>query len=187
MQDLNNGERSLYLSNSSVPPPTLVIGLGNPILGDDGVGWHIAKSVAQKYVQSLADCKRKGYKTDLSVQNGIEVDYLAVGGLSLMERLVGYDRAIIIDAIQTNRIPIGEVICTSLDELPETTGHLTSTHDTSLQKALKVGCSMGAHLPKEIIIVGIEAESVYDFSEELSAPVAAALPKAINLVMELIK
>jgi len=50
-----------------------------------------------------------------------------------------------------------------------------------------VGCSMGAHLPKEIIIVGIEAKSVYDFSEELSAPVAAALPKAINLVMELIK
>ncbi len=172
---------------STVPSSTLVIGLGNPILGDDGVGWHIARGVAQMYDQSAADRKRKANITRLSMFDRIEVDYLAVGGLSLMERLVGYDRAIIIDAIQTGHAPVGEVTCTSLEELPEiAVGHLTSIHDTSLHKALKVGHSIGARLPKEIIIVGIETKSVYDFSEELSTPVADALPKAINLVMELI-
>lgn len=188
MQDWQNGERSSTSADSAVPPSTLVIGLGNPILGDDGVGWHIAREVAQKFIKSVADDKQKAYKPGMIALEGIEIDYLAVGGLSLMERLVGYERAIIIDAIQTGHRPVGDVVFTSLGEFSETvTAHLTSTHDTSLQQALKVGRSMGVHLPKEIIIVGIEAKSVYDFSEELSAPVAAALPKAINLVMELIK
>ena len=181
-------ERSLSSKDGPVPSPTLIIGLGNPILGDDGVGWHVAEQIAKKLKRSTTDPESQLFHTDLSGIVNIEVDYLTVGGLRLMERLIGYDRAIIIDAIQTGRIPVGEVISVSLEELFEAdAAHLTSTHDMSLSQALKVGRSMGAHLPKEIIIVGIEAKSVYDFSEDLSIPVSAALPKATNLVMELIK
>ena len=61
---------------------TMVIGLGNPILGDDGVGWKVAEEV------------RKQLPCDMSVN----VDCLSVGGISLMEHLIGYDRAILIDA-----------------------------------------------------------------------------------------
>jgi Ni,Fe-hydrogenase maturation factor len=46
---------------------------------------------------------------------------------------------------------------------------------------------MGAHLPGEVLIVGVEAQSVYDFSEILSPPVAAAVPVAARLVLELLE
>ena len=76
-----------------------------------------------------------------------------------------------------------------LSEVPDlTSGHTSSAHDTSLRNALVLGRSMGIDLPKDedIIIVAIEAENVYDFSEELSPVVAAAIPEAENLVLNII-
>jgi len=147
---------------------TIIIGLGNPLLGDDGVGWRAAEQVRKL-------CE-------------VEVDCLSVGGLSLMERLVGYDRAILIDAITTGKQPTGSVSLYKLEDLPNlSAGHTGSTHDTSLQNALKLGQSMGVQLPTEVVVVGIEAQSVYEFSEVLSPPVAAAIPQAVQMVMELLK
>ena len=63
------------------PGDTLVVGLGNPILGDDGVGWRV--------IDELDELEHD----DASLQQA------CVGGVSLMELLVGYRRAIIVDAI----------------------------------------------------------------------------------------
>jgi hydrogenase maturation protease len=151
-------------------PSTLVIGLGNPILGDDGVGWRIAGEVERRI---------RG-KTER-----VEVDCVALGGLSLMERMIGYDRVILIDAITTGAEPPGSVRCFSLDALPDTAAtHSGSAHDTSLQNALQVGRAMGAPLPDDILVVGVEARSVCDFSEELTPAVAAAVPLAAQRVFE---
>jgi hydrogenase maturation protease len=145
---------------------TLVVGLGNPILGDDGIGWCVAESVRARVPE-------------------VEVDCQALGGLSLMERLVGYDRVIIIDAIQTQDGQIGDVTCFPLQALPDlSTGHSTAIHDTSLQTALKLGKAMGAKLPQEVIVVAVEAERVYDFSEELSPAVAQSIPEATQAVID---
>jgi hydrogenase maturation protease len=147
---------------------TIIIGLGNPLLGDDSVGWRVAEQVREL-------CE-------------VDLDCLSVGGLSLMERLVGYDRAVLIDAITTGKQPTGSVSLYKLEELPDlSAGHTGSTHDTSLQNALKLGQSMGVQLPTEVVVVGIEAQSVYEFSEVLSPPVAAAIPQAVQMVMELLK
>jgi hydrogenase maturation protease len=147
---------------------TIIIGLGNPLLGDDSVGWRVAEQVRKLCA--------------------VEVDCLSVGGLSLMERLVGYDRAILIDAITTGKQPTGSVSLYKLEELPDlSAGHTGSAHDTSLQNALKLGQLMGVQLPTEVVVVGIEAQSVYEFSEVLSPPVAAAIPQAVQMVMELLK
>jgi hydrogenase maturation protease len=152
-------------------PKTIIIGLGNPILGDDGVGWQVAEHIQQQ--------------TDLT--SPIEVDCMAVGGISLMERLIGYERAILIDAIVTHEHPLGTVLCLSLEELPNRAlGHLGSVHDTTLQNALQVGRLMGAQLPEHITIVAVESQNVYDFSDQLSETVAAAVPKAVQTVMDLL-
>ena len=147
---------------------TLVVGLGNPILGDDGVGWQVAE-----VVQRERPC--------------VEIDFLALGGLSLMERLIGYQKVIIIDAIQTASGCTGKVTTIGLQDLPDfSVGHTTAVHDTSLQTALTLGREMGACLPENIQIVAIEAERVYDFSEMLSPAVAAAVPKAAAAVLALL-
>lgn len=157
---------------------TLVIGLGNPLLGDDGVGWHVAEGV------------REAFSPPISCDSApsIEVDCHVGGGLSLMERLVGYDRAIVIDALSTGQRPVGSVICFPLEALPHpNVGHLTSAHETNLWTALQVGRTMGAHLPAQVMVVAVESPYVYEFSEELTPPVAAAVPQAVRKVLELLR
>ncbi len=155
---------------------TLVLGLGNPLLGDDRVGWVVAGQVEQKINPETIGA------------TGVEVDCLAVGGLSLMERMIGYDRAILIDAISTHQQPPGTVRACSFDRLPHLSAeHMTSAHDTSLQTALQVGRSMGAQLPKDIQVVCIESVRTYDFTEELTPPVASAVPQAVQAVMDFLR
>jgi hydrogenase maturation protease len=160
----------------SAQPKTLIVGLGNPILGDDGVGWCIAECVEQRLQEEPIEA------------SDLEVDCLALGGLSLMERLVGYQRAIIIDAITTHQSTPGTVSCFPLEALPNlAAGHTTAAHDTSLKTAMDVGRSMGAQLPKTITIVTVETERGYNFSEELSAAVAAAVTPAVQIVIDIIR
>lgn len=149
---------------------TLVVGLGNPILGDDGIGWVTAEEVRKHFPAGL----------------GVDVDCLSLGGISLMEHLIGYEHAILIDAWICNEKP-GSIIVSNLDKLPDQSAfHLTSTHDMSLQNAMRLGRQLGAELPGEITVVGISARHVYDFSEELSPPLAEAVPKATQIVVELL-
>ena len=73
-------------------PPTLVLGLGNPVLGDDGIGCRVAQALG-------------GAAEDLEA----EIDTCEKGGLSLMERMLGYRRVILIDALTTGEGPRGRV------------------------------------------------------------------------------
>lgn len=147
----------------------ILIGLGNPILGDDGVGWKVIE-----YLQQHS-----------SLPVNVETDCLALGGIGLMERLIGYEQAILVDAIVTNQQLIGSVLRLKVDDLPDrAVGHLGSAHDTTLPVALRLGRMMGANLPSSITIVAVESQNVYDFSEELTPQVAAAIPKAAKIVMD---
>jgi hydrogenase maturation protease len=150
-------------------PRVLVLGLGNPILRDDGVGWCVVQAV---------EARMEGE------QDAPEFDCVSLGGLSLMERMVGYDRAILVDAIQTESGAPGTVYRLALDDLP--TLHANAAHDASLVAALELGRNLGARLPDDIAIVAIEAADVLDFGEELTPEIAAAVPRAVALVLELI-
>jgi hydrogenase maturation protease len=167
---------------------TIVIGLGNPILGDDGIGWRVAEQVEKRLLENNPMAASKPDKNERPPSDSIEVEYLSLGGLSLMEHMIGYDRAILIDAIKSDNAPIGTVSSFPLAELPNRAiGHFSSAHDTTLQNAIQVGRSMGAQLPEDIMVVAVEAEFIYDFSEQLSPPVAASIPEATHTVMELLK
>lgn len=154
----------------------IILGLGNPILGDDGVGWRVVDEVRRCLL--LTSCHK----------SIIDMDTLSVGGLSLMEYLIDYDKAILIDAIQTGSKEIGEVFSFLLEELLGTyNGHTGSVHDTNLFDAIQMGRKMGLKLPNQIIIVGIETKNIYNFSEQLSPSIEKAIPIASRLVLELIQ
>jgi len=162
---------------------TLIIGLGNPILGDDGVGWKVAQEV-ERHLRSSPHAlpvQGEGHKGEK-----IDVECLSLAGISLMERIIGYQRVILIDSLNTGQHAQGEVVTFSLDSLEDLLhGHSASAHDLSLKGALKLGRSMGADLPEDadIQIVAIEAAHVYDFTEELTPEVAVAVPKAVDTVL----
>ena len=151
---------------------TLILGLGNPILGDDGVGWRVAEAV-QTHIDTL--------------KAPVEVDFASLGGLSLMERMLGYERVILVDCLETGAAPVGTVQSMSLAALANpTAGHSASAHDTSLITALEAARTMGAEVPVRVDVVTIEAKNTYDFSEELSPEIAAAVPIATQEVLRLL-
>ncbi len=163
---------------------TLVLGLGNPILGDDGVGWEVVDAVEALLVTGA----RSDGLLPARLRGGVEVDRLSLGGLRLMERLIGYDRTIIVDAIATGRAPAGTVRVWRLAELPDPAqGRLASPHDSSLAAALALGRELGARLPREPWIVAVEAAPVMDFGEGLSPPVRDAVPRAAAEVIGLLR
>ena len=148
----------------------LVIGLGNPILGDDGVGWQVAEEVKRQLPRDLP----------------VQVNCLSVGGISLMEHLIGYDCVILIDAFALEE-PIGSILILKLGDLPNYSAfHTPSAHNTSLKTAIELGKSMGAQLPDDVTVVGIATKRVCDFSRILSPPVAESVPQAAKFVLDLL-
>lgn len=154
---------------SSRRAPDLVIGLGNPILTDDGVGLHVIATLRG----------RVGDRGDVDLAEDTH------GGLRLMERLVGYRRAIIVDAIRTGA-PAGTIFELTMGALP--TAHSASSHDASLSTALAVGRAAGAPLPEDehIRLVAIEAADVHTLDECCTPAVRAAIPRAVDRVCALL-
>jgi hydrogenase maturation protease len=149
---------------------TLIIGLGNPLISDDSVGLR----VAQRLRDVLAD------RDDIVVTE----DYW--GGLRLMERMIGFKRAIVIDAICTGSRP-GTIHHLTTEMI--STQKSASAHDVNLPTALAFGRHAGALLPRDqdVYLLGIEAEDVINFSDECTPAVAAAIPDAVQEVIQLLE
>jgi len=144
---------------------TVVVGVGNPILGDDGVGIHVAREL-------------KG-KVDVDVREAY------TGGLNLLDLIIGYDRAVLVDAVYLDGMRAGEVKALSLDDLES--AHSSNPHDATLMEAIEVSKRMGERrLPRDIVLVGIRIDPVNDFSEMLSPAVKASIPDAVREVMGLL-
>ena len=89
-----------------------------------------------------------------------------------MERLDGYDRAILVDAVLGSADAPGSVWCRALgDVVTASASHLDSSHDASLPQALAAGRALGAALPEEVLVVGVCIARGDVFGDGLSEPV----------------
>jgi hydrogenase maturation protease len=146
-------------------PQTLILGLGNPILCDDGVGPAIARKL-----QSTIDTKEA------------TVIEASLGGLNLLDLLVGYERVIIIDAIKTEGGRAGQIHRFSPSSLT-TTRYTASVHDVDLVTALELGKRLKLAMPSRIDIFAIEVADTERFSEECTPAVAAAIPVCVEIIL----
>jgi len=147
---------------------TLILGLGNPILSDDGIGPRIAGELEGK------------------LDGNVTVMESSLAGLNLLDLLVGYDRAIIIDSIQTQGGKIGTIYRLNLDSF-KFTRHAASTHDVNLATALELGKRLGLALPQKIDILAIEVADTGRFSEECTLEVAEAIPACVTMIIRELK
>lgn len=147
---------------------TLVLGLGNPILTDDGVGIHVVRAVQAAGTPDGTVC--------------VEA---SVGGLRLLDVLADSDRVILIDAIQTRGGEPGEIHRLVLEEV-QASLHSGSTHDLSLPGALALGRQLGMKLPADdgLIILAVEVADVLTFGETCTPAVAEAIPRAAQMVLD---
>ncbi len=143
---------------------TIVVGIGNPILRDDSVGVRVVEEL-----QKVMDID-----TAISPTTGFEI----------LDIILGYDRAIIVDAISTGGEP-GTIYELSVDDLDTTP--LLNTHSIPLAITIKLGYTIfGDRMPKDIKIFAIEAEDL-GIGDSCSSKVGNAIPKVVKKIMDEIK
>lgn len=143
---------------------TLILGLGNTILRDDGIGVYAVRALADR-VDCGADCREA-----------------ASAGLDLVEMLRGYDRALIIDAIQLEGEEPGTVFRLEPDDL-RITARLASVHDIDLVTALALGRRLGFQMPSDVIVYAVQVADAFTLGEECTAAVAEALPGLVEEIV----
>ena len=149
---------------------TLVLGMGNDILGDDGVGIHIAREVA---------CQVNTAE--------ITVEETGAGGLSLLERIKGFQRLIIADAILTENTEVGKIHRLTLKDLAKTNDSMTP-HDAALRTTLEIGNSLfPGEMPVDVVIFAVQTHDVGIVTGEMTTAVKAAVPKVVRLILAEIK
>jgi hydrogenase maturation protease len=148
---------------------TLVLGLGNSILSDDGVGIKVAHEVANQLNNPQ-----------------VTVVETSAAGLSLLDSIVGYDKVIIIDAIQTEKGEAGQIYRMRTADF-SLTKHFSSPHQINLVTALELGKMLNLAMPEEITVFAVEAKDITTFNENCTPEVEKAIPEAVRMVLAELK
>ena len=147
---------------------TMIIGIGNSLLGDDGVGVHIALRLSR-----------------LIKDENVDVTDTNMGGLNLLDFILGYDKLIIIDAIMTNQSQVGEIYKLGQEKIREPAYLATSPHHFNLPATIEIGRRLfPSEMPKEVVVYAVGAQDVAQITEEITKKVSEAMPKVVKLVLE---
>ncbi len=142
----------------------LILGLGNPIRGDDGVGIRAARELKKH-----------------PLPEGVEVKEAEEAGLRLLDLIEGYDEVLIVDALPSREE--GKVYEIEPSEWTNA-GQGPSPHYFGLPQVLEWGKRMGLRLPRRLKIVGVGIRPLQPFREGLSAKVEASLPQVVKKLRE---
>lgn len=143
----------------------IVIGCGNLLASDDGIGIHVARSI-------------KGY--DLATD--VQVIEAGCPGLDLLRLWENKTNVIIIDAVISGAKPGTVHLFNSEQVIPREILPLSS-HSFNVVDAIELGKKLD-NLPEQLIIVGIELETEKAYREELSPSVEEAIPIACEQIIK---
>lgn len=147
---------------------TLVLGIGNSILGDDGVGVHVTRELAEKIKDENVDVR------DTSVD-----------GLNLLEFIVGYDKLVVVDAIMTETGKAGEIYRLKPENVCQPSTSAISPHHFNLATTIEIGKRLfPREMPKEVIVFAVGTQEVVKVTEEMTGKVKEAIPIVVGLVLE---
>jgi hydrogenase maturation protease len=147
-------------------PRARVIGLGNTILSDDGVGVYAARELAVR----------------LAGNPSVDIVESEVAGFALLELMEGFDRVLLIDAISFDGVPPGTVVRVEPGDL-RTSLRIRSVHEIDLPTALALGRELGLQMPDEVQIFGIQAEDCWTLGERMSDAVRDGMDRAVAQVL----
>jgi len=151
---------------------TRIVGLGNSILTDDGVGIYAAREVGRRLAETgIAD---------------VDIVESEVAGFALMELMAGWEKIILLDSIQFEGLEPGTVIRIEPEDL-HTSLRIRSVHDIDLPTALELGRRMGLDMPARLTIFGIQAQDALTLGESLTEAAQRGLKEAVELVLQEIR
>jgi hydrogenase maturation protease len=142
----------------------ILIGLGNPIMADDGTGLLVSRAVHKHLV---------GFDLDLACSSGFDV----------VDRVLGFDSAVIIDSMVTGRHSPGNVVRLDL-EGSEVTLRSRHSHGLGFMEALKMARAVGAAVPRRILVYGIEVVDPFSLGAEVSPAILARVEAAAREISQ---
>jgi len=147
----------------------LVLGLGNDLYGDDGVGLHAVRLLKEEWAGRNGVGETAG-----------QVDFVecTLSGLALLDVILGYDALVIIDTIVHSEPVTGRVRLLEGTELRDFPG--PSPHYVSIPQTLTIGRQLGLPVPRWVKIVAVEAKDLYRLGEGLSDDMTRRLPEVIE-------
>ena len=140
---------------------TLVLGLGNTLLKDDGLGVKVIEQLQVKAHQA-------------EIRNG------ATLGLSLFEILKGAEKAIVVDAVDMGRTPGTVIRFTAVELLNLKVGQSFSLHEIGLLEVLKIGQSLNEEF-NNVIIIGVQPKDLSP-GEGLTPEVEGRIPEIVEMI-----
>ena len=143
--------------SSPAPLPVLILGLGNDILTDDGIGIRIVDELEKNFSRQF-DFKK-----------------CSLGGLDTLEIIRDYRQVIMIDAIKTPGGAPGTVYFLKAEDFKKTT-HIANFHDIGIVEAIEVGRKLGMRLPEKLDIIAVEIIEDMQFGDRLSPPLETSFP-----------
>jgi len=145
-------------SKDNPPKKVAVLGLGNPVLGDDGVGLRVAAEMERLLGNETIE--------------GVTVMTGTRGGFELIDLLAGFTHAIIIDSLEIPGSTPGHIRQLDLEHFSGS-ARLVGGHELSVANAFELAATMGVEMPGTVEIYGVEGDDMRTLSEEMSPPVAA--------------
>ncbi len=142
---------------------TVVLGLGNPILSDDGVGILVAHEIGKRLPE-------------------VEVVEASLASLQLLDYVTGCDRFVLIDSIKTGTGEPGDV-CRLEYKAGPVTSHF-SAHGIDFFTAVELGRKLGYPIPDQIDIYGIEIQDNTTFCESCTEEVERRIPDIVEEIMK---
>lgn len=142
-----------------------IIGLGNVLMGDDGVGYHIAKILMEKPPPNT------------------EVIDAGTSLVKIIPSLSDYNVIIFIDAVDFGGNP-GEICLIEPGKEKINSERAISLHEINLNSLVQMKGMLG--IKAKIIIVGIQPARTNTLTLELSDEVKKAIPKAIRIINEMV-
>ena len=145
------------------PAPILILGIGNILRKDDGVG-----------VRAVEALRERGVPPSVELVDGGTL------GLGLVDVIACREKAIVIDALEGGGEP-GALYRISAEDLGAETGPVLSVHDFGLEAALALAGRLSC-APRATVIFGVEPGDVSE-GLELTPAVAAAIPALLDIVL----
>ncbi len=143
---------------------TLILGMGNPILTDDGVGIKIARKLKEDNPE-------------------LEVVETSEAGMALLDFVVGYDKLIIIDSIKTEQGKPGELYKLGLEDFKPDMGFLSS-HGVDIATAVELGRRAGYKMPEYISLYAVEIKDNSTFGEKCTEEIEERIPFIVKQIIE---
>lgn len=147
----------------------LILGLGNDLLGDDGIGLLAVRALRE----------------ELGESEELELVESPLSGLALLDLLIGYDRAILIDAVQTGQAPPGTIWEWPAGELGRV--RAPSPHFAGLPEVLAMAHALQLPFPEEIQVYAVEVADPLTIGGEVTPTVRQALPELVRRVRERVR